>query len=78
VPEVQLITGPVYFVSSSDTLGMVHQDSPVPTTRAIIGMIQSTKDKTAAQMRKLCGPLERGNFRGPVFAAFKVEGSIQY
>jgi hypothetical protein len=51
VPIVNFLTAPMYLFDSADTIDKVHVPSLEPVTRATIQIIESVRDRTAADVR---------------------------
>ena len=51
VPLVHLLSAPMYLFDSRDTIDKVHGPSLVPLSRAVVQIIASTRDVSAAAMR---------------------------
>ena len=51
VPLVNFLTAPMYLFDSADTIDKVHVDSLEPVGRATVRIVESTRGRTAAELR---------------------------
>jgi hypothetical protein len=51
VPLVNFLTAPMYLFDSADTIDKVHVDSLEPVGRAAVRIVESTRSRTAAEVR---------------------------
>jgi hypothetical protein len=56
VPIVQFLTAPMYLFDSADTIDKIHIPSLEPVTRAVIRIINSLHNRTAADLRATVRP----------------------
>ena len=56
VPLVNFLTAPVYLFDSADTIDKIHVDSLEPVGRATVQIVESTRGRTAADLRAVSPP----------------------
>jgi hypothetical protein len=56
VPLVNFLTAPMYLFDSADTIDKVHVDSLEPVGRATVRIVESTRGRTAADLRGVTPP----------------------
>lgn len=50
-PIVSLLAAPMYLFDAADTVQMVHEPSLVPLTRAVVRIVEATRQHSAAELR---------------------------